>query len=625
MPPYCLRGFARTIFLLLAALIVSPGAIGVWAQDAEAKRKPKADAQAVERVGEDIRYLASDELEGRGPNTKGLELAAKHLEDRFRELGLAGGGLEGSYRRPFDIPIDNKVLPGETKLVLAGPDGKTLELALDKDFQPLAAGGEGAVEADVVFVGYGISAPKLKYDEYEGVDVAGKVVVLIRREPQQEDEKSPFDGKRTSSHAFIQNKIAAAKKAKAAAIVMVNDPHSTRRDKRDELTAPNGFGSRGGGIPFAHITQARLNELLVVSPLQSGDQKLSTIEEIADHIDATLQPVTTVLPWKATLACKFETVRSEVTNVVGVLEGEGPLADETIVVGAHYDHLGYGPFGSRRPGERAIHNGADDNATGTAAVLELARRFARADRKPARRMVFVGFTAEERGVLGSNHYVANPAVPLDKTVAMINFDMIGRYGEQGVSLGGVTSGREFGDLLDRATREQDWNVKRAGSLGGSDHMGFYAKNIPVMFFHTGLTDLYHTPEDDFETIDVEGAVITIDLAEAVLKEIVELPKAPEFVKAQPRRRAVVYLGIVPSFQAGEEGVRVQQVADGSPAAKGGMQADDVIIKLGDREIKSFQQLPRVLGQHKAGDTVTVVVRRGDKELSLEVKLAGPPQ
>jgi hypothetical protein len=606
-----------------AFLICSITCVPVVAQDATTLSAAKdAKADSVKRVGDDIRYLASDELEGRGPQTKGLELAAQRIESVFVESGLIGGGEDGTFRKPFEIPVDTKVNQSATKLIFTTPEGN-IELESGKDFQPLASGGNGQVTADVVFVGYGINAPNLKYSDYEGIDVAGKIVVLIRREPQQDDEDSIFEGKRTSQHSFIRTKLDAAKKAKAAAIVMVNDPHSTE-GKADELSRPAGFGSRGAGMPFFHMTQKRLNELLASHPVKSGERELKTVKEIADLIDSDLKPLSQPLAITADLGCQFDEVRADVSNVIGILEAEGPLAEETIVVGAHYDHLGMGPFGSRRPNERAVHNGADDNATGTAAVMELARRLNATKLK--RRIVFIGFTAEERGILGSNHYLANPAIPLDKTVAMINFDMIGMYGKQGITLGGANTAKEFPELLARATEGADFKIKQSQSVGGSDHAGFYRRKIPIMFFHTGLTDLYHTPEDDYETIDVEGAATTIDLAERVIREIAELPERPTFTQAASRnRQGVVYVGVRMDFENTGKGVSIEDVAPDSPASKGGVKAGDVIIKMGDKDVKSVQDLAGVLRQRKPGDEIELVVKRGDAEVTLKLKLTGPPR
>lgn len=580
------------------------------------------DTASVERIGDDIRYLASDELEGRGPQTKGLELAAQRIEKVYTDAKLIGKGDGGNYRQPFEIPLDVKVMDDVTRLAFETSSGK-VELKPGEDFQPLAAGGSGEAKADLIFVGYGIDAPDLNYSDYKDIDVEGKVVVMIRREPQQDDETSVFDGKRTSQHSFIRTKIDAAKKAKVAGIVMVNDPHSTH-EKADELTRPTGFGSQGADIPFFHMTKESLNELLANHPVKAGNKELVTVKEIADHIDSDLKPLSQSLSISAELSSKFVEVSTEVSNIVGILEGEGPLAEETIVVGAHYDHLGMGPFGSRRPNERAVHNGADDNATGTAAVMELARRLSGSQLK--RRIVFIGFTAEERGILGSNYYLENPVIPLDQTVAMINFDMIGMYGKQGITLGGANTAKEFPDVLADASEGGDFNIKQSQSVGGSDHAGFYRKGIPIMFFHTGLTDLYHTPDDDFETIDVEGAATTIDLAERVIRQIADLPERPTFTQATPRRRGgMVYVGITLDFDDSIKGIGIQQVAPESPAAKAGLQPGDVIIKISEAEVNSPQDLPGILRQRKPGDKIDVTVKRGDKEVKLEVTLSGPPR
>ncbi|HAY80444.1 MAG TPA: aminopeptidase [Planctomycetaceae bacterium] len=584
-------------------------------------------AAVVKRVGEDIRYLASDALEGRGPGTAGLQKAADYMRGRFQELGVTGGGQEGGFYRPFQISIDTEVNASETQLVLRGPDSQEIVLELGKQFQPLAAGGQGKVKADLVFAGYGISAPKFEYDDYQDADVAGKVVIVIRREPQQGDEKSVFEGKKTTSHSFIRTKLQAAKKARAAAILMVNDPFTTKQQKQDVLSKPSGFGTSPAGIPFAHVSHDAIHQLLNRAPVKVGDASLMTVETIADKIDETLAPATQPLEgWSAEFRCRFKKVQAEVTNVIGVIEGAGPLANETVVVGAHYDHLGYGPFGSRKPNVREIHNGADDNATGTAAIMELARRFAGASEKPRRRLVFIGFTAEERGLVGSNRYLKDPVFPLEDTVAMLNFDMIGNLGDKGLQLGGVQTAKQFQALADQAIEEDDLKVQMTKMLGGSDHSGFYGKGIPVLFCFTGLTDLYHTPEDDFETINVEGVVETIDFAERLLRGVVEMPERPTFVKpAQrgPRRQAQAYLGIVPNYDAEDKGLRVTSVNEGSPAAKAGVKDDDLIIQIGDVEVLGIEELTAGLRNYRAGQKVKLIVRRGDGKETLEVVLGRP--
>ena len=334
------------IVLLASLSLFAPFAGGVFPAAANAAEADRGSI--VERVAADIRYLASDELEGRGPDTGGLEKAAQYILGRFESLGLRVAAEDGPYWRPFEIPVGTNVVPAQTSLVLRGPQGEELKLELGQDYQPLAVGGGGKVQAEVVFAGYGISAPQFKYDDYQGADVAGKVVLIVRREPQQGDPQSVFDGKQTTRHSFVPSKLQAAQNNKAAAILLVNDPYTTEQEKKDQLTPPGGFGTAAGRVPFVHLTQQVVDQLLNKSPVKAADEDLLTsVQAIGEKIDQTMTPLTQPLGgWTAELELTFETVKANVANVVGVIEGQGPLANETIVVGAHYDHIGYGPFGS---------------------------------------------------------------------------------------------------------------------------------------------------------------------------------------------------------------------------------------------------------------------------------------
>lgn len=589
-------------------------------------------AEAAKRIGGDIEYLASDALEGRGPGTKGLQVAAEYIRDNFKEAGLKGGAEDGSYMQPFQFALGTEPVMKKTWLILRGPDGQEIKLEAGTDYQPLATGGDGTATAEVVFIGYGISAADKNYDDYDGIDVDGKVVLMIRREPQQDDDSSVFDGKNITSHSYIRTKLEVAKENEAAAILMVNDPASTAKAEKDVLSKPNAFGSSSLEMPIAHLKQEVANKLLTGGAVETSDGKqLTTVAAIEESIDQTLEPISQPIDgWTAELAFTFETIQADVGNVVGVLEGEGPLADETVVIGAHYDHLGYGPYGSRRPNANEVHNGADDNATGTAAVMELARRFGNREKKPARRMVFIGFTGEERGLLGSNYYIKNPLIPLEKTVAMINFDMIGNLREEGgLQLGGVPTGKEFAALVERLVDGGTLKVNTSVPLAGSDHTGFYRSQIPVVFFHTGLTGLYHTPDDDFETINVAGVVKTIDFAESFVDGVVNLPQRPEFVEMQrrsARRRggAVAYLGVVPDYSTSENGLRLSEISEGGPAAKGGLQAGDIITKIGDVAVADIQGLTSGLRKYKPDQEIEIVVQRGDETVTLKVTLGRTP-
>ncbi len=585
-------------------------------------------AAVLDRVGGDIQYLASEELQGRAPGSEGLQKAADYMRDAFKEAGLTSGVTDGSYYQPFEISLETKLLREQARLVLHGPDGQTVKLSLGDDYQALAIGGSGKARAEIVFAGYGISAPELKYDDFQGADVAGKVLLVIRREPQQSNEKSAFDGKETTPYSYIRTKVKAATDQKAAAVLFVNDPHNTK-GKQDELVPATGFGATGSGLPFAHVKQQTVNELLAKSPVKTkGGDELKSIEAIEKNIDELYQPLTQPLAgWSAEIEFTFQEVKADVANVIGVIEGEGPFANETVVIGAHYDHLGYGPYGSRRPDSKALHPGADDNATGTAAVVELARRFAAQEKKPARRMVFMGFTAEERGLFGSNHYVSQPIFPLEDTVAMINFDMIGRLRDDKVIINGARSGKEFPALLDQANKDEALQLDKGGTMMGGDHFGFYQKGIPAVHFFTGLTPDYHTPDDTFEKINVPGVVRTIDFCEKFLSAVVALPARTAYVKVTPARRGagggMAYLGVTPDYSSSGDGLKVTGVNDDSPAAKGGLAAGDIITRIGKIPVTDIQGLADGLRANKPGVTVEIDVMRGDAKKTLKVTLGEP--
>jgi hypothetical protein len=577
---------------------------------------------ALARISADVEYLASDALEGRGPGTAGLQKAAAHIQQEFARLGLKSGVEDGSYLQPFEISLGERVLADKTYLKLQGPDDQSLPLALDESFRPFFTGRELKVDAPIVFAGYGISAPDAGYDDFQGLDIEGKIVLVIRREPRQDDSDSPFDGKKVSSHSYLVTKIKAAAERKAAGLLMVNDPFTVGSEGKDELMPPQGPGLRGVRIPFAQLTIETVDKLLAASPITVDGQQLATVKDIEAHIDATLKPV-------ADMAFSYEREMTNVANVVGVLEGEGPLAHETLVIGAHYDHLGYGGYGSRRPGEHAIHNGADDNASGTAAMMELARRFAGRSEKPARRIVFIAFSAEERGLIGSAYYVANPLFPLADTVAMLNFDMIGNLRGDELVVHGSKSGEGWEALIEDAAKGLPLTVKTSeGVIAASDHFSFYKSKIPVMFLFTGLTDIYHTPEDDTETLNLKGLEKVIDYSENLAWLMANHSERPKFREVNvasvgPTTSGMAYLGVTPDYAASTTGLPVTGVKPGSPAEKGGLKPGDIIVRVGDVTVADIEGLAEGLRKYKAGQTIEIVVKREDKEVVNKVTLGEP--
>lgn len=587
--------------------------------------------EVVRRVTFDIEHLASDELEGRGVETKGIELAADHILKEYEKAGVKPGMPDGTWRQEFEVRIGDVVVTDENSVTLKGPENTELKLKLESDFQPIRRGGSGKASAGLVFIGYGINSEEDKYNDYAGIDVKGKIVVLIRREPQNRPGGA-FRGEETSPNAYVDRKLELLKTSGAAAVLFVNDTASTSGPDSDELAAPASFGTEDGAIPFVHVKQAVVDQLLKVSPLKAdGDRKLSSLKDVCTLIDETLKPLSQeITGWAADVSTGFQGKSVKTYNLIGVVEGEGPLADETIVIGAHYDHLGFGGYGSRtanRTGE--VHNGADDNASGTAAVLELARR-AGAGPKPKRRMVFICFSGEERGLLGSAHYVSSPVYPLENTVAMINFDMIGNLKNNLVEVNGVGTAKEFPDIVKKADEVVPVDITIIeGAFAGSDHLPFYQKQIPVMFCFTGMTDIYHTPDDDSSTLNMEGAVLVIDYTEQLLKGIDSLETRPEFASSQPGRRRPTsrtpYLGLQPDLAAsGADGIVIRAVRPDSPAQAAGITTGDVITKVADAQVEGYQTLIEKLVAAKAGDKLKLTIKRGEQTLEVEAIL-GPPQ
>ena len=492
-------------------------------------------AKALARVTADIEYLASDELGGRQPGKPGMVLAEKYILDEYERIGLKPYSEKDGYVQSFGVGATKILNKEETSLILNGPDDTKICLELDEQFKPQMGRSDFDASGPLVFVGYGISDEDHNFDEYADVDVEGKIVVFLRMEPQQNDPDSVFDGTENSRSAYIRTKANLARRAGAAGMLMVNDSVSAPTPEKDELPDYDIFGAQR--IPFATITRESLEKVLAESPIIKGDgNKFSTLKEIETDIDQNLESLSQDLKgWSCEYKAEFSQGETIANNLIGIIEGEGPLKDEVIVIGGHHDHLGMGAYGSRS-GERAIHNGADDNATGTAGLIELARRFKARDTKPKRTLVFICFSAEEMGLLGATHYCKNPVFPLKKTVAMINYDMIGWLREKRLTVFNWNSSAAFGPVLKEANKDHgmDLNLPPAG-FAGSDHLPFFQRDVPVMFIHTGLTDTYHTPEDDFDTIDCEGVLAVIDYTEAVMDGLINLEESPTFANAQQRR------------------------------------------------------------------------------------------
>ncbi len=601
----------------------------------QGRANKEANEASEARLRRDVTYLASDECEGRGPGTRGIDLAAAYIANEFKKAGLKPGGVQNTYFQPFTIAAGASKLEGSGSLRLTGPQGQQIELQPGAHFEIMGPSGGGKVNAPLVFAGFGVTTPQ-GYDDYKGLDVKGKVVVVVRRVPRWDNKDAPFGGSEQEKTrlAALVNKFLLADANRAAAVLLVNDSseEQTTGDQLVPFKKLPGFGA-GASVPVLHVRRSVLDGILL-SSLGRG------LRELEQDISRELKPQSVPLPgWSARIEAPVKRPTLAVKNVIGVLEGAGPLANETVVVGAHYDHLGYGGSGSlsKNRGKKEIHHGADDNGSGTTAMMELARRCAAVKGRQGRRLVFMAFSAEERGLLGSRYYCdRQPLFPLDKTVAMVNLDMVGRLspdkktGQQDrLIVEGVKTGVGFEELIDKLNEKEPYRfllAKRSGASGYSDHASFYARKVPVMFLWTDTHKDYHRPSDTAEKINVEGMRRITDMAEELVKHFAGTVKRPQYVavsgKTDPSASRPTgkgpTLGVVPEYAEGDKGLTVSQVIPNRPAAKAGLKDGDVIVELAGREIRNITVYTAVLQTLVPGREVPVVVLRGGKRLTLKV-------
>ncbi|MBI4892427.1 MAG: M28 family peptidase [Acidobacteria bacterium] len=572
----------------------------------------------------DVKTLASEKLKGRGTGTPQLEQAAKFIAGRFKSLGI--GPADGkSYYQRFSVTTNAKLGKGN-RLSYGENGGKKTAAVLSQDYQPFNFSGNGKASAPLVFAGYGITAPEYDYDDYAGLDVKGKVVVLLRHEPQEFDEKSKFAGKVYTSHAQTQIKAVNAKFHGALAVLFVNDASNHPSDPDTLEKFSNRVGPNSPDVPFIQIRAELADKWLAAS----GTSLKSWIAEV----DKTLKPKPVDLKGlQVDLAVEVKREQKNVPNVCAYLPGE---TDEYVVLGAHYDHLGMGEQSSMAPdlAGKAIHFGADDNASGTAGLLEMAAYFA-GQPKLKRGVLFLAFSGEELGLIGSNYYVNNPIKPLDKAVAMVNMDMIGRIKDKRVFVGGTGTGDTLKALLDesKAKSSLNYDLSDQGGYGSSDHFSFTVKQVPVLFFFSGLHADYHKPSDTWEKIDTQSAADMLQVVANVTQKLASVPARPKYIKTQaPQPTATAsassggaWFGSIPDMGETKGGFRVSDVTKGSPADEAGLKGGDLIVEFDGKPISSLYDFTYALRTKKPGDEVVVKYKRGSEVKETKAKLRSRAQ
>jgi aminopeptidase YwaD len=576
---------------------------------------PSISTADANRYLDDIKALTTPAMEGRGAGSKGLTRAAHIIEKRYKSLGLEPAGTH-LYFQPFTV-ITGAQLKGKNEFALLTGDLKR-KLKAKQDFVPFSFSASGAARGSLVFAGYGISADEFHYDDYAGIDVKDKIVVVMRYEPPSFGVKGGNHG--MTQHSQLVSKVINARNHGAKALVLLNGKLGDGEE--DLLTR---FGSVSGP-ENSGIICLQVKNAVAEGWFKAGGKSLAELQE---QINASSKPASFALPesQSASLAVNIHTTRATVNNVLAYLPGK---TDEYVIIGAHYDHLGHGNFDSLAPSQIGqIHPGADDNASGTAGVLELARLLAPQKGQLRRGILFASFAGEELGLLGSAEWVKEPTRPLGKAVAMLNMDMIGRIKDHKVYIGGIGTGSTLKAAVEQAQQGSGFKIEYSpGGYSSSDHTSFVTKKIPVLFFFSGLHSDYHKPSDTWEKIDPESAARLLNVVGATGELLADAQERPAFIVVAEDRPAGgsggggygPYFGSIPDFGQVDIGVRFSDVKPGSPAAKAGLKAGDILVQFGDKPIKNLYDFTDALRRSKVGDVVEVQVLRDGQPVLASVKL-----
>jgi Tol biopolymer transport system component len=577
------------------------------------------DVKLTKSIETDIRTLAAPKMEGRGLGTKGIGLAAGYIEHRLRALGLQPA-FGKSFRQPFPV-----------KMGVSLGSGNKLAGVADADWTPLGFSSAGAFSGPLAFTGYGIDATPIGYNDFDGIDLKGKVALMLRYEPQEKDDTSKFDGRKPSRWSAMRYKVLKARERGAVAVIFATGPlQDEGKDKVPPLV--NDGPESPAGIPVIQVKTSVAQRWLKDAGIDLG--------QFQKDVDTDLHPRSSVLKTSVSGVADVKPQFDNGENLVAILPGRGALASEVVVLGAHYDHLGYGGEGSMKPNVRAIHPGADDNASGDAGVLNAAEllRDALAKSTNRRTILFALFSGEERGLAGSGYFVAHSPVAVTRMVAMVNLDMVGALRDDKITAFGTDSAAEWRGLVDAAGAGTNLKITETGDgYGPSDQTSFYAVHVPVLHFFTGAHERYHTPEDVADAVNFAGEARVVKLIAGVMTPLALGTVTPSYARASSApamqgdsRGYGAYLGTVPDYSAMDAttgGVLLSDVRAGGPAEKAGVKGGDRIVEIGGTRIENLYDMTYALQDHKPGDTVDVVVVRNGVRTTLRATLgtrgAGP--
>ena len=614
-----------TLLLLAMALLVMPAswllsaAVAPSTAPAVATRPQVNPAFHID-LRQSVEYLASDDLDGRMIGTPGIEKAAGYIADNFLKLGLKPlPGLNG-YFQPFRTTTRVEPDRGKSSLSLGGST-----LKLGDEFLPLRASAEKTVSGPVQFAGYGIDDPSRNDDDYAGIDPHGKIVLIMRFEPHTPQGKSVFagGGDEWSKNATIPRKIEAAVAHGAAGIILVNPATFHDDDGLIPFDRRLGFNAP---VPVAQISVSAADAVLKLAGAPDLRSLQTKVDQTRKSVSFSLTNIS------ARLSVAFKRTEKQIENVAAMLPGEGPAADQYVVIGAHYDHLGHGGPGSLAPWSHGIHHGADDNASGTAAMMAIADRFVHLGPQP-RTLIFIAFTGEEEGLLGSEYFVSHSPVRLDQIVSMLNLDMVGRVRNDQLLIGGEGTAADFPKLIEKADEGLPFKLGEfgRGGIGPSDHTSFALHKIPVLFFFSGLHMDYHRPTDTADKINYAGMKDVVSLGVKVVQAMTTMPRPKYNASYDASGMAQMTgpgsshgshasLGAIPDYSQGEDatgGMRIGGIMPGSPSDKAGLRQGDIVARFGDTPINNMIDYTNALGKAKPGQPIKLKIIREGKPLEVE--------
>ena len=574
------------------------------------------------RARQYVRTLADPRWEGRGIGTAGIDSAADWIAARMEAAGLSPGGEQGTYFQPFEVTTGVRA-EAPCEVVSAGR-----HFTLGDDVQPLGYSNNGTLTRRVVFVGYGITAPGLSYDDYAGIDAHDAIVLVLTQEPGELDSTSRFDGTVNTPHADLRTKAINAREHGAMGLIAVNGP---RHHAGEALHAPakDGEGYMSSGLLAAQVSEAAANAILAAAHTDLAAAQAA--------IEVRQQPHSFAVPDSVTLTLNIQRTRATTKNVIGIIAGRDTA--RCLVIGAHYDHLGYGGSSSLAPNEHTPHVGADDNASGVTALLLAAERFAKRGKsgwRPQHSIILAAFSGEEIGLVGSSHFTDDPPRPLASIEAMINMDMVGRLRDDKLQVMGVGTAQGFPALVtatNAAVPQARFELHTSeDGYGPSDHSSFYERGIPVLMLFTGSHADYHKPSDTWEKIHAAGLVRVSYYAQALVESL-DVGRKPGYTKAKadaaPGRIAGgggygAYLGSIPDYMQTEGGVLLSGVREGGPADKAGLKSGDSIIRFDGIRVDNIYDYTFALRSRKPGQDVGITVRRGGQEVTLVATLGRRP-